>query len=280
MSKQDILNLINEGNIDLAIKALLKAMPGDNAVILQSSRWNGLKRDIDSGGLPNDFIQLTKNQIRNAVINIANKLPEDVNVKGLEIPNNGGASPSPVNKSETTVFISYNHNDQAQAMRVKEFFDNNGVKVLIDREEMKAGEDIKDFIERCIKASSVTLSLVSGKSLLSGWVGMESILTLTGGAIADKKLIACALENDFFDFSFMRTAIEEINGKIKKIDEEVQWRIENGIGIEDLQDEKSRNNDLKSKLPTIIAALKNRLTIDISGLNFDGGMQRVLETIT
>ncbi len=278
MSKQDIINLINESNIDLAIKAMLKAMSNDNAIIIQSSRWNGLQKDIDAGALPNDFIQLTKNQIRNALINLAQRLPEDLVVDGMEAPKSSGeVSPS---GNKPTVFISYNHKDQAQAIKVKSFFEKNAIPILIDIDEMDAGEDIKEFIERCIRKSKVTLSLVSTNSLLSGWVGMESVLTLIGEGIADKQFIACALENEFFDISFMRKAIEQINKNIKKIDEEIKWRIENGVGIEDVTNEKSRNNDLKSKLPSIIANLKNRLTIDISGDNFDGGMQRILETIT
>ncbi len=278
MSKQDIINLINASEIELAIKAMLKAMPNDNAIIIQSSRWNGLQKDIDAGALPNDFIQMTKNQIRNALVNLAKRLPDDLVVEGMEVPKSGGSVASPANKP--TVFISYNHKDQTEAQKVKAFFEKNGIPVLIDVDEMNAGEDIREFIERCIRDSDVTLSLVSTNSLLSGWVGMESVLTLIGEGIADKQFIACALENDFFDISFMRQAVEKINKTIVKIDEEIKWRLENGVGIEDVQNEKTRNSDLKSKLPSIIANLKDRLTIDISGDNFDGGMQRILETIT
>jgi len=279
MSKQDIINLINESNIELAIKALLKATPNDNAVIMQSARWNGLQKDIDSGTLTSEFTQMTKNQIRNALIHLAKKLPDDLKLDGLEMPGQGGGTTQPIG-NKPKVFISYNHKDQGMALKVKSFFDKNAVPVLIDKDEMNAGEDIKDFIERCIRDSQVTLSLVSTNSLLSGWVGMESVLTLTGEGIADKKFIACALENDFFDLSFMRKAVTQINENIKKIDEEIQWRIENGVGIEDVQSEKSRNNDLKSKLPSIIATLKDRLTVDISGDNFEYGLKKILDTIS
>ena len=72
----------------------------------------------------------------------------------------------------------------------------------------------------------------------------------------------------------------EINKSLEAIKEELEWRLENGVGMEDLQNERTRYSDLKTKLPSIVANLKGRLTIDISGENFEPGMTRVLETIT
>ncbi|HFA49929.1 MAG TPA: toll/interleukin-1 receptor domain-containing protein [Bacteroidetes bacterium] len=275
MSKQAIIDLINESEIEQAIAAMQKAMPGNNDIILQASRWNGLKKDIDKGLISSEFAMMSRNRIKSALLNMVEKLPDDVKIDVGGGGNGGGGQ-----TGGPKVFISYNHKDKEHAHRVKAFFEEKNIPVLIDVEEMNAGEDIQSFINRCIKASSVTLSLVSTNSLLSGWVGMESILTLTGEGIADKQFIACSLESDFFDMGFMRKAIGTINEKIAKIDEEMKWRRENGVGIEDIQNEMTRNNELKSKLPSIIATLKNRLTIDISGDNFEAGMQRVFETVS
>ena len=60
----------------------------------------------------------------------------------------------------------------------------------------------------------------------------------------------------------------------------MQKRLGKKRGIEDLQSELTRYNDLGSKLPSIIQKLKDSLTVDISGDNFDAGMKKVLETIT
>ena len=115
---------------------------------------------------------------------------------------------------------------------------------------------------------------------MSAWVGMESINTLVGEQIADKKFIPVAIETGFFERSFVRTAVTDINKTLEEIDDEIKWRLENNVGMEDLQNERTRYNDLKSKLPTIVANLTGRLTIDISGDNFEPGMKRVLESIT
>ncbi len=151
--------------------------------------------------------------------------------------------------------------------------------VTIDSDAMKAGEDIKEFINNCIRETDVTISLVSTNSLMSAWVGMESINSLIGEKIAGKKFLACAIETSFFERSFVREAVEQINKTLEEIDKEIKWRLDNKVGMEDLQNERTRYSDLKSKLPTIVANLNGRLTIDITGDKFDAGMKRVLETI-
>jgi hypothetical protein len=89
-----------------------------------------------------------------------------------------------------------------------------------------------------------------------------------------------AIETSFFNRSFVDDSLDKIDESLNEINGLIQRRMQKNRGIEDLQDELSRYKDLSSKLPAIVANLKGRLTIDISGDNFDGGMQRVLETIT
>ena len=75
------------------------------------------------------------------------------------------------------VFISYNHEDHVVAARIKEKLVNAGLEVFIDTESMRTGENISEFIEKCIRESGITLSIVSSNSLLSAWVAMETNLS-------------------------------------------------------------------------------------------------------
>lgn len=180
---------------------------------------------------------------------------------------------------KTSVFISYNHKDKVLANKIKDFLKEKEMDVTIDSEAMKAGEDIKTFIEKCVRENDITLSLVSKNSLLSAWVAMESVLTFAGEKIADKKFIAVYEDDSFFDITFTDDALDVAEERIKLISETIQKRLSKNRRIEDLQSDLSRYKELENNLPQIIGRLRNSLCIDISGSNFDNGMQKVCDDI-
>ncbi len=182
-------------------------------------------------------------------------------------------------KKEKTVFISYNHKDQAIAFKIKERLEKAGIKVIIDAEAMKTGESISQFIKNCIKDSNITLSLVSTNSLLSAWVAMETIYTMVDVDLRNKYFVPCTIDKDFFDLSFRRTALTTIDTRINNLNEEIKFSLENNWGIEDLQDERTRNQKLRAELPTIIGQLKNSLCVDLSESNFENGIEKVIKDI-
>ncbi|MBK9017422.1 MAG: toll/interleukin-1 receptor domain-containing protein [Saprospiraceae bacterium] len=271
MTKQEIIDLLLEGEIGQAIKAMRAAMPNDNVILNLAGQWNRLQKDIAARVISPDYASLTQNQIMNNLLELAKKLLDSSASGGGGVANSGGKSP--------TVFLSYNHKDVSAATQVKDFLRSRGIQVTIDSEAMKPGEDIAAFINKCIREADVTLSLVSSNSLLSAWVGMETINTLVGEHIANKKFIAVVIESAFYEISFVRTSIETINKRLAQLKEELKFRIENDLGFEDLQNERTRNNDLKNDLPKIVANLKNRLNVDIIGPNFDSGMDMVTKAI-
>ncbi len=182
-------------------------------------------------------------------------------------------------EKKTSVFISYNHNEQALANQVRDFLRKEDIDVTIDHEAMKAGENIKLFIEKCIRENDVTLSLVSENSLLSSWVLMETVLTFAGEKIADKKFIA-VYENDFFlKRSFVKEGMKKVRKELKEINDEIDDCRRENIGIEHLQDELTRYRKLENNLPEIVARLRNSLCIDISRGNFEEGMQKISNDI-
>ena len=139
MTKSDILNLIGTEEIDTAMKAVLKATNSSNEVILINARWNGLKKDRNSGTISTENADLFKNRIINSLLSVAQGLPDDIVVEGIEIPAVNHGNSAPTSNSNPKVFISYNHKDKEVAHRLKEFFTSNNVSVTIDSEVMKAG---------------------------------------------------------------------------------------------------------------------------------------------
>lgn len=273
MTKQEIIELLIEGEVGDAIKAMRALLPNDNVILNLAGQWNRLQKDIAARLISPDYASLTQNQIINNLQEMVKKLPDDQPAAG-----NGGGGGANTGKTPT-VFLSYNHKDMAAATQVKDFLRSKGINVTIDSEAMKPGEDIASFINKCIRESDVTLSLVSTNSLLSAWVGMETMNTLAGEHIANKQFIAVVIDGSFYQLSFVRTSMETIDKRLAELKEELKYRIEHDLGFEDLQNDRTRNNDLKNDLPKIVANLKNRLNVDITDENFTPGMERVTKAI-
>ncbi|UZR93177.1 TIR domain-containing protein [Chondrinema litorale] len=271
MSIDHIKTFIASGNLKKAIDELLNITQNTeihNKIILQSARLSNLRKEERMGIISESNSQQTRAQITYAILEYLSEISYDENAnsanKFAELP---------------TVFISYNHKDIEIAERVKQKLEITGISVAIDSESMHAGEDIKLFIERCIRENDITLSLVSNNSLISAWVAMETILTTTGEVIANKKFIPCSIDQDFFNRSFTDEVLDIIEHEIADIDNTIQKRRTKQRGIEDLQNELSRYIQLKNNLPEIIRRLKESLTTDISGENFDTGMLKIISTI-
>jgi hypothetical protein len=140
---------------------------------------------------------------------------------------------------------------------------------------MMAGSKISDFIRKSIAETDVTVSIVSEKSLLSAWGAMETVLTLHN----QKQFIACYITDKFFDLAFVRSSAETVAVRIDDIQKEIQERFTINMGIEDLSDELSRQQDLRHNLPKIIGELRSRLCIDIAGYNFLDNVPKVIKAI-
>jgi hypothetical protein len=165
---------------------------------------------------------------------------------------------------QTRVFISYNHADREAADELKSMLEKKNIKVIIDSSSMRVGEDIKEFIQRSVMRSQITLAIVSRKSLLSSWVSLETIDTFYLEKFTKRKrFIAAYLDEDIFNLSFTAEAIEHINWELEKIREQIKKRDKLGIDSRDLNIEKSRIMSLRSHLDEIIQKLHGSRCIDI-----------------
>lgn len=281
MTKAEIIDLLLEGDaasIGQAIKEMRAISPNDNIILNLAGQWNRLQKDINARVISPDYANLTQNQIMNSLLEVAKKLPDSNPASSGGSSSSSSISGTSRSKSPT-VFLSYNHKDMATATQIKDFLRSKGITVTIDSEAMKSGEDIAEFINKCIRESDVTLSLVSTNSLLSAWVGIETMNTLVGEKIAGKKFISVVIDGAFYDRGFVDTAFNEVEKRMAELKELMLARLDKDRGIEDLQSERTRNKNLLNDLPEIVANLRARLNVDISGDNFEKGMEKVAKDI-
>lgn len=228
------------------------------------------KKDSRKGLIGPEEENKTRTRIRYAVLELLSEIEQTGSHLAPPLPTENAPS----------VFISYNHSDSDVAQELKKTLEQNGIAVRIDSDAMKAGEDIKSFIEKSIEETTITLSIVSNSSLLSAWVAMETINTFYLEKFKrDKKLIACYIDDDFFKPRFRLEATKKIDAKIQEIDELIPEYIENKLDTIDLNNEKSRLHQLRNNLGEILLHLKETLTLDIRNDQYDKSLGRIIETI-
>jgi hypothetical protein len=191
-------------------------------------------------------------------------------------PSKGGEDSS----GAQTVFISYNHGDGEIADKLKATLEKNGIVVRIDEAVMEAGANIQEFIESSIRATDVTLSIISNRSLLSAWVALESIDTFYQEKFTgNKKFIACYIDDDFFQTDFRLKATKQIDIKIDEIERLIPEYIARKIDTNDLNDQKSRLYELRHNLGSILQRLRGSLCVDIREDKFEEGVAKIVNTI-
>lgn len=177
------------------------------------------------------------------------------------------------------VFISYNHKDMDVAVRVSQALQAAGLEVIRDAESMRSGENIKNFIMRCIRESGVTLAIISRNSLLSSWVAMESVVSHFESDMGTRYFIPAYIDDNFFGRTFTDDALDEVDKEIEELNSLITRRLEKDRGIRDLEDELARYRRLKGELDDIIGRLRGMLCINISGDEFDKGMAKIIQDI-
>lgn len=282
--KQDIQKLISEGRLDTALDKLYKYLEKNAPESEEFTNFSAIKgnyakakTDANIGLLSNAEFARETARANKAILDTLKVIEE------IEAPNStnnpGDSSENPPSANEPVVFISYNHKDSETAHKLRKKLGDEGIKVIIDKETMKAGEDIKEFIQRSIREATITLSLVSKNSLLSAWVAMESIGTFSGEAIAGKRFIACYIDDDFFNRGYIDEALDVIEEEVNQINETIQKRLKRNRNIRDLQNELSRYKDLEHNIDETVRRLRESLCIDVSGNKLESNFPKLLESI-
>jgi hypothetical protein len=183
--------------------------------------------------------------------------------------------------SKPRVFISYTHDDTATAMRLKGLLQQHKIEVIIDTENMAAGERITEFIDRSIQDCDVVLSLISGRSLVSPWVASEAIAGLARNRWGQEvALIACYLDEDWMRPEFRLECTVKIDERLRRLEELIGEYSAKRIDPADLNEERSRLYSLRNSLGDILARLKDSLTLDVREGKFEGSGARLVKAVT
>lgn len=274
--KEQIQQLIAEGRTEDALDLLVRT--NGDAILLQS-RYNSGKRNYNMGLIDFSEWQRILSQVNYAALEMSNASRGTTDSRSTPANTTSSVTPSTRASSNHTVFISYNHGDKESAARVKDFLEKAGINVTIDQEKMQAGQSIVQFIQDSIKRNDFILSLISEKSLQSGWVGKESVAASFAGWLTEKQFIPVSLDHSFTDTSFFIQAVRTINEKMEQKNKEIEEIRSLGADPSPIQDEVKRLYDLRNNLGQILQTLRSVLTVDISETNFEPGMKKVLERI-
>ena len=268
--REQIEQLIADGETEEALKLLVQF--NSDAILLQA-RFNPVKKQFGMGLVSFEDFNRVQAQVNAAAREMAKKAPSGA---VAITPGAPGAAPKPSGK---TVFISYNHGDSLVAREVCSYLERNGLDVILDQDDMAAGRSIMEFIQESIKKADAVVSIVSAKSLASGWVGQESVASIYAVWLADKKFIPVTLDNVAFDIDFQITATEHLVQKIEELKAKIKKLESLEVDAPGARDDLNRMVELKNNLGKIIQRFTSVLMLDISGGNFESSMKRVLAAL-
>jgi len=184
-------------------------------------------------------------------------------------------------KSKPVVFISYNHNDKAAAQQIRTLLEKKKIEVILDSDDMDAGEVINQFIIDSVNKATITLSILSTNSLMSGYVSMETIRTFYAEEFTNKKkFIACYLDDEFMHADFIIRSVKKIDEKLDEIKSIIDQQDALDVDTQNLNSQKTRLYDLRQNLDKIVEKLNASLCIDIRGEKLTANFPKILESIT
>ncbi|MEM9276260.1 MAG: TIR domain-containing protein, partial [Cyanobacteria bacterium P01_F01_bin.143] len=185
-----------------------------------------------------------------------------------------------ISPMSSKVFISYNHNDKDIVDKIKEKLESEQINVVIDSKNLLGGRDIEEFINQAIKNTDVTLLMVSKDSLLSAWVAMESIKTLSVSEINQSaKFIPCLIKDDISSRTFTDDVLDIIENEIREINSVIKYLVEKNRVIEYLQNDLARYKKLESNIGEIVRNIKESSYIDLGGDKLDDNFPKLLRSI-
>ena len=271
--------LVAENKTDRALQMLKDGIVGypdmQNQLLTIAAQFADTRKKENIGLLDNSEAMKFYTKINFSVLEMINEI-EQQQATGV----NTDKPLQTKNTEKKRVFISYNHHDSEIANKLKEKLSAKNIQVVIDSEGMQAGEDIKEFIEKSVRETGVTISLVSATSLLSAWVAMESINTFYHEKTdTKKKFIACFITDDFFKRNFTDEALDHIDGEVKEIQNLITARMEKNRSIRDLQNELTRMTELRNNMDEITRRLRESLCIDIRGEMLETNFSKITDAV-
>ena len=268
--------LIAADRLHDAVTCLLRAIPAraaslrDEALALQAELTRR-DRQRRRGEVSSDDDSVARTRLAFRVLEINRAAPEEC-VDATVAPA-ATVSPAPV-------FISYCHVDAEPAQALCAALDASGLPVLIDREAMRAGQSIPDFVRGAIRASRATVCVVSEASLLSGWVAQETMLALLAEGLWERRrFIACYIDERFLEIGFRLAATKLIDMRLDALQALRAEHAARRIDSDDLDAEHSRLFVLRHELGRVLHRLRNSLCLDLRPLQREATLARLVEAL-
>ncbi|MCT4637308.1 MAG: GNAT family N-acetyltransferase [Bacteroidales bacterium] len=160
------------------------------------------------------------------------------------------------------VFISYSHKDKDFADMIKNIIESEGFDVIIDINDLQTGTEVKDFINKSIKESDITLTIISKNSISSSWVAIETLTSLYTNNIVGRKLFPCVYDQELFKSDFVDEMYDVLDLKIDELITRIGKRNAKKRPAVDLDNEKNRLQALHGNLASIVDNIRNMGCID------------------
>lgn len=286
---QKICSLVAADDLEEAAKLLGALAAGDadrtaEVVALRGNLTRAAKAQR-RGLVDDDDAERSRRNAAHQILAILNELGEGAHRMPAIVGDDDDAATAAsenaadIDRPAASVFLSYNHGDADEAVRLKDALESAGVSVRIDRADMRAGERIDAFIERSIRATDATVCVISNRSLQSAWVAMETVQAFHALGGGDRQFIAGYVDDDFFQPRFRLDATDAIDARIAEIEALLPEYAEKRLGTDDIDAEKSRLYALRNALGEILAHLRGSLLLDLRGDAFDASAARIVSTL-
>jgi hypothetical protein len=177
------------------------------------------------------------------------------------------------------IFLVYNQKDNHAANKVKQYLSRHSINNIDDYTNLNAGQEISEFVANKALKSQFVLILVSKNSLREGWAGLERHLDILSNSLIQRNSIPLALDNSFAEPDFIEREIARIEEQLDEVDERIRQHHAVNSPNQTLETKRTNLAVLHNNLPKIVQRLRNVLTVDISGNNFEQGMKKVMQTI-
>ncbi len=176
-----------------------------------------------------------------------------------------------------SVYISYSHADRETGEKIIDYLHKNNLRVVIDFNNMVAGESIEDFIERA-QESQYYILIISQHSLKSGWINYDVNRFFKKGRLSS--FIPVRVDTTLFDDDYVIEALNSTHQKIEDLAQKSQQIKKLGANSDYyLQGSIARLKAVTAELPTLIESLRSLLVLDISTNNFEINMAKVVKRI-
>jgi hypothetical protein len=181
-----------------------------------------------------------------------------------------------------SIFISYNRKDKDFAFKLHDKLKVANYDVRIDEFALEINDYLSGRLRELVRNSDYVISIVSRNSLLSEWVGLETIEVLFKNRFKDSKVkfISAVIDDKVFTNEIgleLILEIEEKNNKLLDLIMQVGKRL---LKTELYDLNRSRLIDLAQNLDSILNRIREYLSVNFcEEANFDIKVQQLIKYI-